>query len=287
MPKQKNKEEANETEKLVEETIKKDDIKEELKEKSTPQLLVPLEEYIKVSVHTGTRSVSPTMKNYVYRRKADGVAILNTNKIDEKIKVAQKFMQNYEAKDIVLVCRRDTAWGAAKAFEKTVGVKVFLKYPPGVITNTRLENFFEPKLIIICDPYLDRNILNDAIKAHIPVIGLCGSNNNTKNIDLVIPCNNKTEKSIGLVLYLLAKAYNQAKGINVSPDKEQFYNLGDIREIRENRERKKEEKEDDKEKLKELVKKLKEKKKENAKKEENKKEKNEENVEKKIEESSK
>lgn len=246
-------------------------------EKAETNLLVPLEEYIKVSVHTGTRAITPGMKEYVYRRKADGIAILNTNKIDEKIRLAAKFMENYDAKDIILVCRRDAAWPAVEAFGNATGIRVFLKYPPGIITNPRLETFFEPKLIITCDPYLDRNVLNDAVKIHVPVIGLAGTNNHIKNIDLVVPCNNKTGKSLGLILYLFAKLYNEAKGNNSPLDKLDFYSLDDAASEARAQENKvfgaqkarfsserKEDKAEDQKKLKELVEKLKEKKKKQA-----------------------
>jgi len=222
------------------------------------------------------------MKEYVYRRKADGIAILNTNKIDEKIKAAAKFMENYEAKDIILICRRDIAWSAAESFGKATGIRIFLKYPPGIITNPRLETFFEPKLIITCDPYLDRNVLNDAIKIHVPVIALAGTNNHVKNIDLVVPCNNKMGKSVGLILYLLAKLYNEAKGASYPLDKDAFYSIeegrGEFRGKREDRrpknleimsqrkskEARVEEKAEDQKNIKALVEKLKEKKKKQA-----------------------
>lgn len=258
------------------------EVKVETKEKAEPNLLVPLEEYIKSSIHTGTRAITPGMKQYVYRRKADGIAILNTNKIDEKIKAAAKFMENYDAKDIILVCRRDVGWSAAELFGKATGVRVFLKYPPGIITNPKLETFFEPKLIITCDPYLDRNVLNDAIKIHVPVIALAGTNNHIKNIDLVVPCNNKMGKSVGLILYLLAKLYNEARGAAYPLDKDAFYSLeesgGESRGRREERrpknleimsqrkskEARVEEKAEDQKNIKALVEKLKEKKKKQA-----------------------
>jgi hypothetical protein len=60
---------------------------------------------------------------------------------------------------------------------------------------------------------IHKNALNDAVKVKIPVVALCSTNNNTHNIDFVIPCNNKTANSIGLVLYLLAKLYLEKRDI--------------------------------------------------------------------------
>ena len=44
--------------------------KGEVEEKS--DALVPIEDYLKASVHLGTRVITPDMRKYVYRRRADG-----------------------------------------------------------------------------------------------------------------------------------------------------------------------------------------------------------------------
>ncbi|MBI2448716.1 hypothetical protein HYV49_00285 [Candidatus Pacearchaeota archaeon] len=43
-----------------------------------------------------------------------------------------------------------------------------------------------------------------------------------KDIDMIIPCNNKSEKSIGLVLYILAREFLKAKGIKKEVTLEEF-----------------------------------------------------------------
>lgn len=188
-------------------------------------LLVPLENYIGAAVHLGTRAITPDMRQYVYRRKADGVAVLNTKKIDEKIAVAAKFLAQYEPKDILVCCKREVGYKALEAFHNVLGVKIFKRYPAGIITNPNLENFFEPKVLFIIDPWLDKNALHDATKINIPVVALCDTNNVTANIDIVVPCNNKAAKSIGLVLYLIAKLYLENRGEKKELNAKEFYEL--------------------------------------------------------------
>jgi len=46
------------------------------------------------------------------------------------------------------------------------------------------------------------------------VISLCDTNNTANDIDLVIPCNNKGKKSLGIIFYILAKEYMTHKRID-------------------------------------------------------------------------
>ena len=87
------------------------------------------------------------------------------------------------------------------------------RYPPGILTNPNLETFTEPKIIMVCDPWTDKNAVGDAIRVGVPVIALCDTNNQSNKIDLVVPCNNKGKKSIGLVFYLIAREYMKKKGL--------------------------------------------------------------------------
>ena len=58
----------------------------------------------------------------------------------------------------------------------------------------------------------DRNAVNDAITVGVPIIGFCDTNNEANFLDLVIPCNNKGRRSLGLVYYLLAREYLRIRG---------------------------------------------------------------------------
>lgn len=201
--KKETKEEAEEKKPLKKELTLDLGIKVDKKE-----LLVPLDDYVKAGVHLATTVITPNMRQYVYRRRADGLAILNTNAINEKLKAACEFLSKYPAEEIILVCKREAGWKAAKLFAKITGIRTFTKkYSAGIITNPALRDFFEPSLVIVCDPWLDKNAIHDASIVGIPVISMCDSNNLTRNIDVVIPCNNKSDKSIGLILYILAREY--------------------------------------------------------------------------------
>ncbi len=217
--------------KKKEETVKKiDEPKAEAKplkddvNKKDETILTPLEDYIKTASYLGTKVITPTMRKYVYRRRLDGLAILNTLLVDKKLKDAVDFINQFKPEDWTLVCKREAGWRAAKMFSELTGVRLFTKkYPAGVITNTVLPNFFETKMMMVCDPWMDKNALNDAVNVKIPIVGVCDTNNHTTDVDVVIIANNKSNKSLGLIFYLLAREYMKAWGIdNKLPSLEDF-----------------------------------------------------------------
>lgn len=214
-------------EKTQKEKVKKETIEVE---KVEEKLLVPLDDYIKTAIHFGTKAITPGMRPYVYKRRADGIAVLNTKKIDEKIAIAASFLAQYNAEDIMICCRREAGYKALEAFGAALKAHIFKRYPAGLITNPQLENFFEPKVVIVIDPWLDKNALLDAVKIRVPIVALCDTNNPTEFVDFIIPCNNKTSKSIGLVLYLLAKLYLEKRKIKIKLNQDDFYSSLDSQE---------------------------------------------------------
>jgi len=209
-------EKAKALEKTVEEA-KEVDLKKKVKpeEEEKKETLVPMEDYLKSSIHLGTRVITPDMRKYVYRRRADGLAVFNTSLLDDKIREGSDYLAKFAPEEIIVVCKREAGWKAIQKFAEATGIKSFTKkYPSGILTNTNLENFTEAELVIIVDPWLDKNALDDANRIGINVLSVCDTNNFTSGINQVIPGNNKSAKSIGMIFYLLAKHYIEARKLN-------------------------------------------------------------------------
>ena len=184
---------------------------EELVEKK--DALVPLEDYLKSSIHLGTRVITPDMRKYVYRRRADGLAVFNTAILDDHIRAGAKFLAQFAPEEIIIVCKREAGWHAVEQLSKSTGIAVFTKkYPAGMLTNAQLGHFREAKLVVIADPWLDRNALADAQRMNVPVLSISDTNNYTGKIACVIPGNNKSAKSLGIIFYLLTKLYMEERG---------------------------------------------------------------------------
>ncbi|MCX6748828.1 MAG: 30S ribosomal protein S2 [Candidatus Pacearchaeota archaeon] len=190
---------------------------EELKEKleASRKTLVPVNDYVDSGIYIGTKVITPHMRPFVYRRRNDGIAIINKNLIDKQLRELIKKLIKYDPENFIVVCKREAGWKAVEKFSQLTGVRIFTKkYPAGILTNPRLPNFFETDMVFICDPWIDKNALNDAKIVKKKVFGICDTNNYTFGVDEFVPGNNKHSKSIGLIFYILAREYLKEKKID-------------------------------------------------------------------------
>jgi small subunit ribosomal protein S2 len=181
-------------------------------------LLVPTKIYLKSGIHIGTKFKTKYMEQFIYKTRPDGLSVLNLQKIDERLRVVANFMAQYAPQDILIASRRENGWKAANMFGKLTGCRIYAgRYPPGILTNPQLHAFIQVKLVFVIDTWPDRNVVKDALQVGVPVIALCDTNNQANNIDVVLPCNNKGKKSIGMVFYILAREYMLKRGMIKDP----------------------------------------------------------------------
>ena len=176
--------------------------------KEEEQLLVPLDDFLKAGIHIGTKAKTKYMEPFIYKARPDGLLVLNVQQVNERLELLANFLSQYSPNEIILVCRRENGWHAAELFSKLTEIRAFNgRYPPGMLTNMNLDSFIEAKLVFVVDSWIDKNVVKDASKIGIPVVSLCDTNNDSLNIDLVVPCNNKGKKSLGLIFYILTREY--------------------------------------------------------------------------------
>ena len=177
-------------------------------------LLAPTDQYLKAGIHIGTKFRTKYMEKFIYKTRPDGLSVLNLQKIDERIRICANFLAQYAPEEIIIVSRRENGWKSIKMLSKLTGIRVFAgRYPPGILTNTNLDKFIEAKIVLVTDSWPDKNVINDAMKIGIPVIALCDTNNQSNNIDLVVPCNNKGKKSLGLFFWIVTREYMKKRGM--------------------------------------------------------------------------
>ncbi len=168
------------------------------------KLLIPKEEYLASGIHIGMKQKTGQMKDFIYKIREDGLAVLNLSMIDERIQIASKFLARLN--DVLIVTRKNTAFDPIKKFGEVTGTKVITgRFMPGTLTNPAYKSFFEAQAIIIIDPLTDVQSLQEAVKARVPVVAICDTFNEVKDIDLIIPANNKGKRSIATIFWLLAR----------------------------------------------------------------------------------
>jgi len=180
------------------------------KEKET--LLVPLDDFLKAGIHIGTKHKSKYMEPFIYKARPDGLLVLNVQEVNNRLKLLANFLSQYNPEEIIITARRENSWYAVGVFSELTGVRAFTgRYPPGMLTNMNLDIFVEAKMIFVIDPWIDKNAVRDSSKMGVPVVALCDTNNDSLNVDLVVPCNNKGKKSLGLIFYILAREYLKSR----------------------------------------------------------------------------
>mgnify|MGYP002357447871 CR=1 FL=1 len=65
---------------------------------------------------------------------------------------------------------------------------------------------------------VDQQAVAEAVNVGIPIVALCDANNETKNIDLVIPTNNKGRRALACVYWLLTREILKEQGILVNDE---------------------------------------------------------------------
>jgi small subunit ribosomal protein S2 len=170
------------------------------------ELLIPEDTYLTSGVHIGTQQKSASMRRFVYKVRFDGLHVLDVRETDRRIRLAAAFLARFPADKILVVSQRQYGQKPVRVFAKTVGAVSFAeRFVPGCLTNPNLAEYFEPKVLLVTDPATDQQALSEAVSIGIPVVGLCDVNNETRNVDLVIPANNKGRVALATVYWLLAR----------------------------------------------------------------------------------
>jgi len=184
------------------------------------------EVFLEAGVHIGTKIRTSDMREYIFKRRDDGLYILDLRKSAERLMAAAKLLAQYKPEEITVVASRIYSSNPASKFAALTGVNANKgRFVPGTMTNMTCKAFMEPKIVLVCDPKGEREAIAESAKNGVPVIALCDTDNETKFIDLVIPINNKGKRSLALIFYVLARELMMSSGAIKSYD-EFTYDIG-------------------------------------------------------------
>ncbi len=177
--------------------------------------LMPYEEYEKNAIHIGTQSKTKDMRPFITKAGDDGsnIYFIDVTKTDERVTLAANFINQYEPRDILVVSARQYGQRPARMFAQAIGArKIVGRFIPGTLTNPNLRQYIEPKVIFVTDPQADSQALSEAVKSGMPVIGICDTNNNLRNVDFCIPGNNKGRLSLAALYWLMTREVLKGRG---------------------------------------------------------------------------
>jgi small subunit ribosomal protein S2 len=190
------------------------------------KLLLPRQEYLASGIHIGMKQRVADMKEFIYKIRDDGLAVLNLQKINDRIKIASKFLAR--RKSIMVVGRKNIAHEAVAKFAEIVGANAVVgRFLPGSLTNPQFKRYFEADVIVISDPLIDYQALKEAVSARVPIVAVCDTFDETRNIDLVIPANNKGKKALATLFWLMAREILKERGA-IKSDNEFKYKVEDF-----------------------------------------------------------
>ncbi len=86
-----------------------------------------------------------------------------------------------------------------------------------MLSNPIYPKRIEPGVIIVSDPKADAQAVKEASIMGIPVIALCSTDNEFRDVDLVIPTNNKGRRALAIIYWLLARQIMRERG-EIPPD---------------------------------------------------------------------
>lgn len=183
---------------------------------------------LSTGIRVGTTVKTKSMAQFVSKTMPDGLHMIDVGKTLTRISTAAKFISRADISRVVVYSSREYGKTPVEKFcELTGAIAITGRFMPGTFTNPLYPEHIDPELVLVTDPAVDAQAVDEASKVGIPVIAICDTDNVTSDVDLVIPANNRGRKALAAVFWLLARAVLVQSG-KLSTDQPMGYTIEDF-----------------------------------------------------------
>ncbi|MBZ3889120.1 40S ribosomal protein SA [Sciurus carolinensis] len=162
--------------------------------------------FLAAGTHLGGTNLDFQMEQYVYKRKSDGIYIINLKRTWEKLLLAARAIVAIEnPANVSVISSRNTGQRAVLKFTAATGATPIAGcFTPGNFTNQIQATFVSHGFWWLLIPRLTTGLLRKHLMSICPPL-LCVTHSPLCYVDIAIPCNNKGAHSVGLMWMLAEK----------------------------------------------------------------------------------
>jgi len=165
-------------------------------------------------VHLGTKNLMQPMERYVFARRKDGIHVIDLHTTWQKLILAARVIVAIEnPRDTCVISARLHGQRAVLKFAQYTGSQYIAgRFTPGAFTNHIQDSFIQPRLLVVSDPRTDHQAITESAYCNMPVIAFCDTDSTVSYVDIAIPCNNRGQKAIGMMYWMLTREVLRMRG---------------------------------------------------------------------------